>query len=445
MATDPAAFLRSLGDEAVVAIEARDGRISRLGAVSQLQAVGVAFVMVGLLAAQEGETILGEIAARFDAVGARLEGVAGGELTVGSEVASFWARRSRGADDLWAVPVRVAVPQLELTLGAAAVFIDSLILTPAGLRGRGRAEARFAGEAHGGLITRWSDLTAVDNRGRSYQLKSGGGVTHIERRGGAARWWRWTGNWTSAPVMPADTAWLDVYAEGSEETARIVFSELLTVPTGPADRPWPTPAETYLAGLAPAALATDPGASFGVGLNNREATLVVAAVADALLAVGALPPHTTLLRSLPARASTPPWRRDGEQRGSHRAIGQQAAPGAPKPDVSVGATVPLEDCCAVVEYLSVVDEAVTLHLYISPDMRGEYWPVNVPCVTVDATDEHGAHYTTIAATYWSGGARGEGHGDRLVWPPVPADVKRLRVRISTFWEAGWADLPLPGR
>jgi hypothetical protein len=235
MATDPAAFLRSLGDEAVVAIEARDGRISRLGAVSQLQAVGVAFVMVGLLAAQEGETILGEIAARFDAVGARLEGVAGGELTVGSEVASFWARRSRGADDLWAVPVRVAVPQLELTLGAAAVFIDSLILTPVGLRGRGRAEARFAGEAHGGLITRWSDLTAVDDRGRSYQLKPGGGVTHIERRGGAARWWRWTGNWTSAPVMPADTAWLDVYAEGSQETARIVFSELLTVPTGPAE------------------------------------------------------------------------------------------------------------------------------------------------------------------------------------------------------------------
>jgi hypothetical protein len=58
-------------------------------------------------------------------------------------VVSFWARRTRGADDLFAAPLPVAVPQLELTLGEAAVSIDSLILTPAGLRGRDRAESEL--------------------------------------------------------------------------------------------------------------------------------------------------------------------------------------------------------------------------------------------------------------------------------------------------------------
>ena len=64
------------------------------------------------------------------------------------------------------------------------------------------------------------------------------------------------------------------------------------VPTGTAEPPWPTPAECYLALLSPVTSMTIGADGATVELDTAE---IVAAVADALLWVGALPPGSTLL------------------------------------------------------------------------------------------------------------------------------------------------------
>ena len=171
---------------------------------------------------------------------------------------------------------------------------------------------------------------------------------------------------------------------------------------------------------------------------------MVAAVADALLAVGALPSRTRLLREPPSETG-PRWGRDAATRWSQRVHRRLATTGGPKAQLSVGAVLPLKDAVVVIEYLAVNGDAVTIHLYVAPYGQGEYWPVNVPNVEVDATDESGAHYETIPATHWGGRNGGEANGDLLMWPPVPPDVRRLRFRVSTFWAAAWADIDLPDR
>ena len=44
-----------------------------------------------------------------------------------------------------------------------------------------------------------------------------------------------------------------------------------------------------------------------------------------------------------------------------------------------------------------------------------------------------------------GGGRPEGSREFWFWPPVPPSVKRIRVTVSTLWEAAWAELDIPGR
>jgi hypothetical protein len=44
-----------------------------------------------------------------------------------------------------------------------------------------------------------------------------------------------------------------------------------------------------------------------------------------------------------------------------------------------------------------------------------------------------------------------GNRNRLIgrdvwfWPPVGPEAKRIRVIVSTLWEAAWADADIPGR
>ena len=78
----------------------------------------------------------------------------------------------------------------------------------------------------------------------------------------------------------------------------------------PSAPPWPTPAECYLADAAPVT-------SYSISTSGREATAgpedvaqIVAKVADSLMAVGALPVTSTMLRESPAtadRAGSLPW------------------------------------------------------------------------------------------------------------------------------------------
>jgi hypothetical protein len=44
---------------------------------------------------------------------------------------------------------------------------------------------------------------------------------------------------------------------------------------------------------------------------------------------------------------------------------------------------------------------------------------------------------------WHGFPGDEGTGRFFFWPPVPTARKRIRVTVSTLWEAAWAELELP--
>jgi hypothetical protein len=45
----------------------------------------------------------------------------------------------------------------------------------------------------------------------------------------------------------------------------------------------------------------------------------------------------------------------------------------------------------------------------------------------------------------SGGGFPEGSFDFWFWPPVGPEAKRIRVIVSTLWEAAWAEVEIPGR
>jgi hypothetical protein len=45
----------------------------------------------------------------------------------------------------------------------------------------------------------------------------------------------------------------------------------------------------------------------------------------------------------------------------------------------------------------------------------------------------------------SGGGAPEGSYEFWFWPPVAPEAKRIRVTVSTLWEAAWAEADIPGR
>ena len=79
------------------------------------------------------------------------------------------------------------------------------------------------------------------------------------------------------------------------------------MPVGTGDPPWPTAAECYLAALAPVTQISMGAAPSGqvAEAGPGETAEIVATVADSLMAVGAVPVTSTLLREFPA--SGPGW------------------------------------------------------------------------------------------------------------------------------------------
>jgi hypothetical protein len=158
------------------------------------------------------------------------------------------------------------------------------------------------------------------------------------------------------------------------------------VATGAADPPWPTPAEGYLAALAAVT-------SMSVSTHGRTVELdtaqIVAAVADALLWTGALPPNSAL---------------------------------------------------AVIESIARHENLLAIELYGHPWVTGEYWPMIAPCFQVRAVDDTGCEHQGMPG---SGGGSPEASWEIWFWPPLPQAAKRIRVVVSTLWEAAWADLDIP--
>ena len=165
---------------------------------------------------------------------------------------------------------------------------------------------------------------------------------------------------------------------------------------------------------------------------------IVAAVADALLWTGALPPDSALLSG--REAPTPGW-----QEELAGLWGRQAPLRARENEperAGLAVSLPLRRATAVIESIAAHDDLVTIQLYGHPWVGGEYWPMIVPSFRVGATDDTGAEHEGMPG---SGGGRPEGSREFWFWPPVPPTAQRIRVTVSTLWEAAWAELDIPGR
>ncbi len=241
------------------------------------------------------------------------------------------------------------------------------------------------------------------------------------------------------PSPARQPGWLEFTAARTGASGRVALPPPAQVPVGTSEPPRPTPAESYLADLA---IVT----SYSISTSGSESTAgpedvaeIVAKVADSLLAVGALPVTSTLLRELPPHRE-PAWQHRLVSRWGRRA--HTAAHFEPGEHRGLAVHLTLEHATAVIESISAQGELVSVRLYGHPWVMGEYWPMITPCFQVRATDDAGNEYTGMPGD-WRGFPGNEGTGSFFFWPPVPTARKSLRVTVSTLWEAAWAEIELP--
>jgi hypothetical protein len=421
------------------------------------EAVANAFVMLGLLPGARAEEILAGYRPELEARGFRL-GVLTGELSVVPGALGYHEARAASRADLTGIPLAVATGPVPIAFGGTDLVLTSATLTPGGVKlglravipdpgqpprrpisgrpGLQLAEEirfelpgqRFAAEVRSGL-------SVTDDLGRTYRLQP---VTWGDAPGEPGRR-RWRGEVLAEP-QPGGTAtggavrWLE-FAAAESQPVRVDMPAPAAAETGPAEPAWPTPAEAYLAELASARSMTIATGEDSVELDVAK---IVAAVADALLWTGALPPDSALLSEREAPA--PGWQEELAElwaRQAHR----QARDNEPE-RAGLAVTLPLRRATSVIESIAAQDELVTIQLYGHPWISGEYWPMIAPCFAVRATDDTGAEHEGMPG---SGGGRPEGSREFWFWPPVPPAAKRIRVTVSTLWEAAWAELDIPGR
>jgi hypothetical protein len=178
----------------------------------------------------------------------------------------------------------------------------------------------------------------------------------------------------------------------------------------------------------------DPAPELGQS-GGRE---VVAAVAESLVTVGAIPARSSLLPPVLGR----------HKRSTHPdlPVGWPHAVRVGTPadlQIALCVALPFEHAAVVIEGMSAWGEDVQLHVYGWPWIR-QQWPTAIPSFTVRAVDDLGTGYEGHAGS-WRGYGAGEGHGDFTLWPGVSRGAGHLRVVISTLWEACWADITMPSR
>jgi hypothetical protein len=270
-------------------------------------------------------------------------------------------------------------------------------------------------------------MSAADDFGHRYQLRWDGG------RGSDQLW---VGDVAAEPVSdhrrqrPDDVAWFDLAAAGGR-AGRVVFAAPPPIPVGRSSPPAGTPAESYLAWLS----RQDPAPELGHDGGRQ----VVAAVAEGLVSAGAMPAHSPLLPAVLGR----------DKRSPHpdlpRTWPHPVHLGTP-PDLQIAlcTALPFGRAVAVIEGLSAWGEDIQLHVYGWPWVQGQQWPTAIPSFKVRAIDDLGGQHDGQPGS-WRGYGSGEGHAEFTLWPAVPRHAGRLRVIISTLWEARWADIELPSR
>lgn len=413
----PETYLQLMAQDLAEAQPLAHRRVSAAG----IQAVAHAFAMLGLVSAEGAEAAMTQASRALG-----LGGAGGSEAGAGPRPAcGYWDVRAQGRHALAWIPRSVAVGALRFSVAAASLRCDWFRTARAGLRFQVQAAtvgqqppSQYAGMA-------LAELSAADDAGHSYRLRWDGGR-------GSGR--LWMGEVVAEPMSahkrPDDVAWFEL-AAADGPAARVVFAPPSAIPVGPAAPPWPTPAESYLAWLS----RQDPAPELGRS-GGRE---VVAAVAEALVSVGAMPAQSPLLPPILGR----------HERSSHPGLPvtwpHPVRLGTP-PDlqIALGAVLPFEHAAAVIEGLSVWGEDIQLHIYGWPWVQGQHWPAAIPSFKVRAIDDLGQEHEGQAGS-WHGYGAGEGHGEFTLWPAVPRRAGRLRVVISTLWEARWADIELPSR
>jgi hypothetical protein len=435
---EPADCLRSLTAEALLwAHPERPLFPVSLG----LMAVANALVMLGLLPEPQAEAILAEHRSALERKGfGNVWGVTKGELTVRPGAHEYWESRIAAPAGLREVPLSVAAVGVHCPTSIADVCFEWVKLTSAGLQLSFRATASDPGgdppDPQVPMRQAMSEISLTDDAGYSYDLSAvlvGWGRTRDRQE--------WHGHVLVARDLARKPAWLELAPTIAGASGRAALPPPAQVPVGASDPPWPTPAECYLAALAPVthtSIETSPSGDLAE-TGPKETAEIVATVADSLMAVGALPVTSTLLREFPGGG--PGWHIPLAHRWGRRARARAAGFRAAEHH-GLAVRLPLEHATAVIESVSAQGELVSVQLYGHPWVRGEYWPMITPCFQVRATDDAGDEHEGIAGAGQVSPGH-EGSGDFWFWPPVDPARKSIRVTVSTLWEAAWAEIELP--
>ena len=451
---DPEAWLRAITAPLARAREGSPYPVARLS----LEAVANAFVVLGLLPAARAEEILAAQRPVLEAAGFRV-GREIGELSINPGARSFQEARAAVLDSPRQIPLAVAAGPARLPLRRHDLAITWATLTPEGIRLRYRGGARIGDRDVAGALVREitediTELSITDDTGRTYRVPAANVPGTISGQRSASGETRWIpeGEFLATPVRgeamlggagsrgggPA-IRWLELSA-GSGPPVRVKMPSAAAVPTGTAEPPWPTPAECYLDQLAPPDHDWSVG-SFETGTVELDTAAIVAAVADALLAVDALPPDSAVLTGITDRV-----RRDWHLALSdrQRALMEPWADPGQGSGADLAVRLPLERATAVLESITAREDMVSVQLYGHPWIFEECWPLIAPCFRVTAVDDTGAEHEggpghgTVSAAH-------EGSGAFWFWPPVGPQARQLRVTVSTLWEAAWALVDIPGR
>lgn len=430
---DPEDCLRSLTAEALVRAD-RGGPVLRVSL--GLMAVANAFVMLGLLPEGRAEAILAEHRLALERKGFQnLWGVTEGELTMRPGAHGYWDARTAGSAGLREVPLSVAAAGILCPTSAVDVRFEWVKLTAAGLRMSFSATARGPGDSCPGaqspMEQALSQVSVTDDTGHPYRLSFAGGWGRCGERQ------EWHGEGNTGPNPWRRPAWLEFAPVASASPGRVVLPAPSRVPTGRSDPPWPTPAECFLAALAPTSRYSINGAELG----PAETAEITATVADSLIAVAALPVSSALLTQ-PSASDKATWQRRLERRWGGRAHGRdgQFRPGEYR---GLAAQLPLDHATVVIESVSADGDLVSVRLYGHPWVTGEYWPMITPCFTVRATDDIGREHEGVPVGWFPALPGHEGTGGFWFWPPVDPVCKSMRITVGTLWEAAWAEVELP--
>jgi hypothetical protein len=436
---DPEDCLRSLAAEALLWAPNRPLFPDSL----RLMAVANAFVMLGLLAEPRAEAVMADHKSALERMGlGNTWGVTKGELTVRPGAHGYWQSRMAGPGGLREVPLLVAAAGVCCPTSVAEVCFEWVKLTSQGWQLSFRATApdpdpyRNSPDTDVVIGQAMAEISLTDDAGQSHDLRAEGVGWSRDLSLGEQEW---RGHVVVACDPAGRPEWFELAPTTGGASGQVALPSPAQVPVGRSDPPWPTPAECYLAALAPVTSISIATSGTVAEAGPEETARIVATVADSLIAVGALPVTSTLLREFPG--SGPGWHVALAHRWGRRAH-QQAARFRAAEHRRLVVELPLEHATAVIESVSAQDDLVSIQLYGHPWVWGEYLPMITPCFQVRASDDAGNEHEGMPGD-WQGFPGSEGHGNFWFWPPVPSARKSIRVTVSTLWEAAWADIELP--